>query len=95
MTPKGQDASLENEWSDFVKGWIEKHKLSYSSKTTDSGFNSPLSSGPSTPERQSPPSKEEFDRELKQKLVKRRESLEQPNAEPVNLRGIIPKVGNK
>ncbi|WP_264338117.1 actin-bundling T4SS effector WalE1 family protein [Wolbachia endosymbiont (group A) of Cheilosia soror] len=53
------------------------------SPSIDSG----MGSGSSTPTRkQVLPLKEEFDREFEEKLVKRRASLDQPSAEPVNSR---------
>ncbi len=74
---------VDNEvWYDAVTTLPDKGTLTHSN-STDSG----IGSGSSTPTRkQVLPLKEEFDRELEEKLAKRRASLDQPSAEPVNSR---------
>lgn len=74
---------VDNEvWYDAVTTLPDKGTLTHSN-STDSG----IGSGSSTPTRkQVLPLKEEFDRELEEKLAKRRASLDQPSAEPVHSR---------
>ncbi|MDE5059180.1 hypothetical protein OZD66_05085 [Wolbachia endosymbiont of Drosophila baimaii] len=82
----GQSSFSEDVLSDPI---VEQNLDSLSNRTlthsnsTDSG----MGSGSSTLTRkQVLPLKEEFDRELEEKLAKRRASLDQPSAEPVNSR---------
>lgn len=93
-----ESPTLEDEWSKFVDQRAKKHVLSTPKSTRSNSLDegtltrsnssdSGMGSGSSTPTRkQVLPLKEEFDRELEEKLAKRCASLDQPSAEPVNSR---------
>ncbi|WP_353282972.1 hypothetical protein [Wolbachia endosymbiont (group A) of Pogonocherus hispidulus] len=93
-----ESPTLEDEWSKFVDQRAKKHVLSTPKSTRSNSLDegtltrsnssdSGMGSGSSTPTRkQVLPLKEEFDREREEKLAKRRASLDQPSAEPVNSR---------